>query len=123
LKTVPLSVNHSPVRRMVWKKRLQNLSEAEFVARYKLTKATFQDLLKKLNPYVGLHTTDRFARSSSGYGVSNELCLSMTFRYLCGGHVLDIIDLHSVAKATFFHRLWITISAITVVLSLPKLAL
>lgn len=123
LKTAPLSVNHSLVRRMVWKKRLQSLSEAEFVARYKLSKATFQDLVEKLRPYVGVHTTDRFARSSSGSGVSTELCLSMTLRYLCGGHVLDIIDLHGVAKATFYHGLWITISAINVVLSLPGLPL
>ena len=88
---------------MVWKKRLQSLSEVEFVARYKLSKATFQDLVEKLTSYVGVHTTDRFAHSSSGFGVSTQLCLSMTLRYLCGGRVLDIIDLHGVAKATFYH--------------------
>ncbi len=60
---------------MVWKKRLQNLSETEFVARYKLRKATLQDLVEELMPYVGDDTTDRFARSSSGFGVSTEPCL------------------------------------------------
>ncbi len=108
---------------MVWKKRLNSLSEKEFVMRYKISKATFKDLADKIRPYVGVHTMDRFARSSAGSAITTELCLSLTLRWLCDGHVLDIIDLHGVGKSSFYHRLWLTISAINVVLSLPGLPL
>lgn len=37
--------------------------------------------------------------------VSTDLCLSMTLRFLAGAHVLDILDLHGVAEATFYVKL------------------
>lgn len=37
--------------------------------------------------------------------ISTELSLSMTLRYLAGGHVYDIIDLHGVAYPTFYEKL------------------
>jgi len=55
---------------------------------------------------------NRFASSSSSSGVPTELCLSMTLRYLAGGTVYDIIDMHSVAVATFYSVLWKCIDAI-----------
>ena len=63
---------------------------------------------------------DPYARKSSSSSIDTELCLSMTLRWLCGGNVLDIIDLHGVAKASFYNRQWLTISAINIVLSLPR---
>jgi hypothetical protein len=108
---------------MIWKQRLNSLSDKKFVQRYKLSKATFQGLADKIKPYVAVDLNDPQACKSSGSGIDTELCLSMTLRYLCGGHALEIIDLHGVGKSSFYYMLWLTISAINKVLSLPRIAM
>ena len=45
----------------------------------------------------------------------------MTLRYLAGGSVLDIIDMHGVACSTFYNQVWRTIEALNTVLSLGGL--
>ena len=80
-------------------------------------------MCNKIRPLVGTRKDNRFARSSSGSGISTELCLSMTLRYLAGGSVLDIIDMHGVAYGTFYNLVWRTIEAVNASLRLPGLPL
>ena len=100
---------------MDWNKRLQDLSDRDFDKRYKVSKETFAELVAKLRPYVGTAIDHAFAKRSSGSGIPTELCLSMTMRWLCGGNVYDIVDLHRVHKSKFYHILWCTVAAINVI--------
>ena len=45
-------------------------------------------------------------------GITTELCLSMTLRYLAGGSFVDIIDMHGVGKNSFYKLLWATVEGI-----------
>jgi hypothetical protein len=103
---------------MKWKDREAQLSDEGFMRRYKVSKAAFRELALKIRPLVGRKASNRWVVSSSGSGVPTELCLSMTLRYLAGGHVYDIIDLHGVGRSTFYKVLWSTMSAISQVLRL-----
>lgn len=111
---------------MNWQKRRDGLSKREFLKRYKVgvgitlivlcgllsadisdrlngcrwaqvTKSMFEDICEQLRHRLepGPHVTDP---------ISTELALSMTLRYLAGGHVLDIVDLHGVAEPTFYSK-------------------
>lgn len=96
-----------PRQRMHWPTREHSLSNREFKKRYRLSKEAFNTLLGKLSPAISRRDT------FGGLAVPPELCLSMTLRWLAGGHHLDIADMHGVGTATFFAVLWRTVSAIT----------
>lgn len=100
---------------------MRDLSHQEFMKRYKLSKQQFTVLCGKLRHMVGTDLNHKKAIASSGCGVPTEICLSMTLRWLAGGSVFDIIDMHYVGKATFYKYLWMTISAINIVVPLPGL--
>ena len=106
--------------RMIWRQREESLTDKEFVRRYKVDKGTFRWLATKLRPFVGTNERNAQAMRSSGSGIPTELCLSMTLRYLTGGHVYDIIDMHGVSSAHFYNQLWVCVEAINKVLALEK---
>ena len=105
---------------MIWRRREDSLSDREFLRRYKVDKPTFRWLASKLRPYVGTSKNNSHATRSSGSGIPTELCLSMTLRYLAGGHVYDIVDMHGVSVAAFYKQLWITVAAINKTLPLEE---
>ena len=76
--------------RMVWNDRLEQLTEREFSQRYRLTKAMFTNLAELIRNMV--ESTRSMAGRSKPIAV--ELQLSMALRFLAGGSVYDIIDLH-----------------------------
>ena len=45
----------------------------------------------------------------------------MTLRYLAGGNVWDIVDMHGVSPAAFYKYLWLTVEAINNLVRLPGL--
>ena len=100
---------------------MDSLNDAQFLRRYKLNKLTFFWLTNKLRDHVGTGSANRYAVASSGSGIPTELCLSMTLRWLAGGHDCDIVDMHGVASSTFYSLLWKTVAAINKVLELPGL--
>ena len=62
--------------------RMRDLSDAQFVRRYKVRKSTFNMMVARLRPE--LEPDENFARRSSGSPVTTELQLSMTLRALAG---------------------------------------
>ena len=108
---------------MKWSERREELTDKEFCRRYKVTKAQFAQISSDLRLLVGRSAKDPAARRSSGSGVTTDLCLSMTLRYLAGGSYLDIIDMHKVGRSTFYKAVWCTVRAINETYSLPGLPL
>ena len=94
-------------RRMVYsrldftKDRIEKLTEKEFIFRYKLNKKAFMWLVEKLDPYISKDSKQQ--KRSSGSEISLTLMVSVTLRYLCGGHIADIQDLHNVSRAQCYH--------------------
>jgi hypothetical protein len=100
--------------RMVWAERMASLTDTEFKQRYRLSKPLFTDLAGRLasrmqskRRMVGIYAP-----------IPVELQLSMTLRYLAGGSVYDIQDLHGVGNSTFYRCFYRTIDAIDDELSL-----
>ena len=93
-------------QRMDWDTRRDSLTEPEFKRRYRLSKRAFARLSAKIKPLVAKKT------SRTPSPISADLKLSMTLRWLCGGHYLDIVDMHGVHSSTFFDALWDTCEAI-----------
>ena len=104
-------------QRMRFSDRYDNLTETEFQSRYKLDKDSFQGLVERLRPHLEKNETE--AKRSSGEGISVEMRLSITIRWLCGGAHQDICDLHGVAKPSFFGIIHETVHAIIEVEHLP----
>jgi hypothetical protein len=99
---------------MVWNDRLEQLTEREFSQRYRLTKAMFTNLAELIRNMV--ESTRSMAGRSKPIPV--ELQLSMALRFLAGGSVYDIVDLHGVAYSSFYRCLWRTLIAIDAALPL-----
>jgi hypothetical protein len=76
---------------MNWRRRYTGLNDEEFRRRYRLTKTEFDDLAKRLVPYL---------KGKTKRALSVELQLSITLRLLAGGSYLDVADLHGVALCT-----------------------
>ena len=91
---------------------MASLSDVEFRQRYRLTKDVFAYVVGLVTPLIVI----RFM-CGLNKPVSAELCLSMTLRYLAGGSVHDLIDLHGVSQATFYRCVWRTCEALDSVLS------
>ena len=89
-----------------WAQRFALLTPAEFTRRYRLNKENFNKLLG----LIGADITPKRKRSD---GITAEIKLACTLRYLAGGSYLDIADLHGVeARSTFYKIVWETIGAI-----------
>ena len=103
--------------RMIWENRCSSLNEHEFVKRYKVTKEKFAEMVKLISPMIK-------ARGQGGAGgpISTELKLSMTLRFLAGGHVFDIMDLHGVlSTSSAYSHIKDTIFALDAVLKFPDI--
>ena len=98
-------------RLMIWRERLQYLSERQFKARYRLTKATFAHLAEQLRPKLE-------PRKKMGTALGTELKLSISLRILSGGSHLDVADLHGVSSQKVYAVLWETCEAIHKVIDL-----
>ena len=81
-------------RRMDWQARVEELSDPEFTARYRLNKKGFRMLANRLRPKLEPKT-----RRSNPLSV--ELQLASTLRYLAGGHHLDLADQIGCSRKTF----------------------
>ena len=81
---------------MNWQAREDSLNDRQFLARYRMSKAAFHELVRLCRPYLPVR---RKARADS---VTPEVALSMTLRWLAGGSYLDICDVHNVRESCFF---------------------
>lgn len=95
-------------QRMLFTERYNNLTEVEFQSRYKLDKESFGDLVVRLTPVLAKDYAQ--AKRSSGSGISVELRLSATLRWLCGGAYQDICDLHGIHVSSFYGVLQETVT-------------
>jgi hypothetical protein len=98
-------------------REVNNLSEADFSAMFRMNRASFATLLELISPFLP-DGNERMARISSGSAVTKETKLYTTLRFLAGGSFHDICFAWGVAKSTFFSTdedkgiLWPTIEAI-----------
>ena len=99
-------------RRMDWQARVEELSDPEFTARYRLNKKGFRMLANRLRPKLEPKT-----RRSNPLSV--ELQIASTLRYLAGGHHLDLADQIGCSRKTFHTMAAKVVRAIVKVL--PKL--
>lgn len=81
--TVEGRAPNKPRRRMLWQHRLHDLSDIEFLKRYKVRKHTFDKMVTKLRPLLEPNHV-RSRASSGSEPVTTELQLSMTLRWLAG---------------------------------------
>lgn len=99
--------------RMIWEKRMYSLSDIEFRRRYKITRHRFRHLCGQLRPLL-------YPQNRGRHKIKVEIQLSMTLRFLAGGHYLDIIDAHGVlSPETFYTILANTLKAIDTVVTWP----
>lgn len=100
--------------------QMANLSDAEFVKVFRLTRPAFAKLHKMLKPLLSVKMPFR-GISSSGSTVPTVTKLAATLRWLAGGSFLDISLLFGLDFTNFFNKnyfLWQTIEAIDSVLEL-----
>jgi hypothetical protein len=100
--------------------RIKNLSEKEFTRFMRVSRNIFYSLLEKITPLIDPSKKgQQNAMNSSGSGISNELKLAATLRYLAGGSYLDITFEFGLGQNSFFHSkgpLWPTMIALYKVL-------
>lgn len=110
---------------MCWGERLDSLNDKEFVWRYKVTKERYAWLCDQLrtqlaprwNPIIASRDP---AKRHHNDALSVELKLSMTLRFMAGGAVADIMDLHGVlSRETFYYTHSHTLGALDRVLRWP----
>lgn len=97
--------------RLDWEQRMRTLSPKEFRLTYRMDSEAFGILLERVRPAITTANPTQ-ARRSSGSEVSAVCRLSMTLRWLAGGCVHDIYQMHGVAYNTFYNSLWKTVDAI-----------
>lgn len=97
--------------------RLAGLTDEQFVRRYKLSKHTFHELAMRIEPLMYCTSGRKSHRR-----LPIVICLSMTLRFLEGGQMYDIADMHGVAESTFYKVVYITCTAIVTCyeLKLPR---
>jgi hypothetical protein len=98
----PRDFTHAKKRkRMVWKDRVDSLTDAEFKRTYRMTLDTFNAVLDQIRSKISRKDPKKSRRDLHG-AVAAELQLSMTLRYLAGGSYLDIYQMHGVSRTTFY---------------------
>jgi len=97
-------------QRLAWNDFCElHISRGTFDRRLRMTKASFDKLLSYLVDYLWINETQADRR---GGGITPELCLYCTIRWLAGGSYLDICDVAGISKASFYRVVWRTITAI-----------
>ena len=81
--TVEGRVSNKRRRRMLWQDRLSDLSDSDFLKRYKVRKVMFDKMVRKLRPLLEPNHV-RSRASSGSEPVTTEIQLSMTLRWLAG---------------------------------------
>ena len=113
LNRAPHDFGHAKKRkRMVWKDRVDSLTDAEFLRTYRMTLETFTQVCNNIRTDITRKVPKNSRRDLHG-AVPAELQLSMTLRYLAGGSYLDIYQMHGVGRTTFYDTLPIVCKAIT----------
>eukprot|EP00658_Telonema_sp_P-2_P031779 TRINITY_DN2370_c0_g1_i7.p1 TRINITY_DN2370_c0_g1~~TRINITY_DN2370_c0_g1_i7.p1 ORF type:complete len:322 (+),score=56.82 TRINITY_DN2370_c0_g1_i7:161-1126(+) len=85
-----------------WQLRKGYLTERRFIQRYRMDKATFQDVCNRLREDI---EGDQVASSNARGGgppITSEIMLSATLRFLAGGAYQDIVDLHGIGESTLY---------------------
>eukprot|EP00733_Pompholyxophrys_punicea_P002043 Pompholyxophrys_punicea_v1_NODE_1333_length_782_cov_6.723521.p1 type:complete len:163 gc:universal NODE_1333_length_782_cov_6.723521:97-585(+) len=93
-------------RRLVWDEYIQTFSNFEFRRTYRLSKATFGELLRLIRPSLEPNPDMARLANSESREVSPELQLSAALRYFSGGSYLDIIRIHGIHVSTFYDIVW-----------------
>jgi hypothetical protein len=83
---------------------------------YRMDKADFFSLLKKIKPYMDISeeasSSPACQRTPNGL-ISPEIRLSAALRYFAGGKSYDIAHMHGIGLSTFYERcVWIVVDAI-----------
>ena len=87
---------------MVWSERMR-LSDGAFRRRYRMPKATFTSLCDTIAGSIGeMHV---LLGNRVPHGVSVEVQVSVSIRWLAGGPYLDIVDVHGISETTLFQSL------------------
>lgn len=98
------NTTHARVPRtpMVWSERMR-LSDGAFRRRYRMPKGTFTSLCDTLaGPMADMHG---LLGHRIPHGVSVEVQVSVSIRWLAGGSYLDIVDVHGVSTTTLYQSL------------------
>lgn len=94
--------------------QLDSTPDDEFQRMFRMTRAAFDALLLKIEPFMPVRN-ERMARISSGSVITNKTKLCCTLRWLAGGSYLDICWGWGIAQSSFFSAdgvLWPTMEAI-----------
>ena len=98
-KTIHARVPRTPV---VWSERMR-LSDGAFRRRYRMPKETFTSLCGTLaGPMAEMHG---MLGHRIPHGVSVEVQVSVSIRWLAGGSYLDVADVHGVSDTTLYQSL------------------
>ena len=91
---------------MIWRKRVQSLTDAKFLRRYRIDLQGFNAVLAKIKPHMPAVVPNVLNQ------LPHELMLSMTLRWCAGGSYLDLCDMHGCGEAAFYTSLWTTLEAV-----------
>ena len=91
-------------QRLDWFKHVGSIDERLFTRAYRLSPATFDELLDKIRPALEKNETQ--AQRSSSSRIEPETRLAATLRYLAGGSYLDICFTHGIATPSFYDCVW-----------------
>jgi len=91
-------------QRLDWFKHVGSIDERLFTRAYRLSPATFDELLNKIRPALEKNETQ--AQRSSSSRIEPETRLAATLRYLAGGSYLDICFTHGIAIPSFYDCVW-----------------
>ena len=98
--------------RLNWEQHLFSLSPFEFRRMYRMHMELFSEILEKLAPKIATNADKARNGSGGAAAISPTLMLSMTLRWLAGGHYIDIYIHHGVSDDMFYKAVWRVIDAI-----------
>ncbi len=93
---------------------MDRLEPALFKRMFRVDRATFDEVLERIEPHIK-HRNQVKAINSSGAPIVLKTRLAVTLRWLAGGSYLDLCFAWGVGTSTFYHRdgvLWPTLEAI-----------
>jgi len=100
-----------------WQEHSDSLNESEFRGRYRLTKVSFDKLLRLLQPDLLPAATTRWAsrnrrNANGGKEMEPAAMLAAALRYMAGGAVGDIKLIYKISKTEVYRCLWRVMDAI-----------
>jgi hypothetical protein len=99
---------------------MDRLSPNVFKRMFRVDRATFDEILERVSPFVG-GTQEQKAINSSGTAIPTKTKLALTLRWLAGASYLDLCFAFGVATSTFYHPrgvLWPIMEAIDAAFSI-----